>query len=161
MNALGNLFTKLLILTNFVIFQPNRFYSPHTTVIRKSGQSHELACVLCSLLIGLGYDAYVVFGYAVRDVTMRIMTRVDSPYPADEKQEDVRDEGEDSKKYTVRPPRDLRSKFILMMEQKEIDKTKAEEERLAEIERQKEEVTTFEKIKQKIFDLLGRRKTAT
>ncbi|XP_008199980.1 dynein regulatory complex subunit 7 [Tribolium castaneum] len=118
---------------------PNRFYSPHTTFVRKSGQPHELACVLCSLLIGLGYDAYVVFGYAVRDITLRIMSRVDSPYPPDEKQEDVRDEGEDNKKYTVKPPRDLRSKFLLMMEQKKIDQIKAEQEREAELERQREE----------------------
>ncbi|KAJ3649538.1 hypothetical protein Zmor_021277 [Zophobas morio] len=104
-----------------------------------AGQSHEIACALCSLLIGLGYDAYVVFGYAVRDVTLRIMSRVDSPYPPDEEKDQVRDEGEDNKKYTVRPPRDLRSKFLLMMEQKEIDKIKAEEERQAELEKQREE----------------------
>ncbi|CAH1365697.1 unnamed protein product [Tenebrio molitor] len=118
---------------------PNRFYSAHTTFIRRSGQPHELACVLCSLLIGLGYDAYVVFGYAVRDVTLRIMTRVDSPYPPDEEKEHEHDEDQDNKKYTVKPPRDLRSKFLLMMEQKEADKIKAEAERQAELERQKEE----------------------
>ena len=68
------------------------------------------------------------------------MSRVDSPYPPDEEKDQVRDEGEDNKKYTVRPPRDLRSKFLLMMEQKEIDKIKAEEERQAELEKQREEV---------------------
>ncbi|RZC40202.1 hypothetical protein BDFB_010555, partial [Asbolus verrucosus] len=118
---------------------PNRFYSPHTTFIRKSGEPHELACALCSLLIGLGYDAYVVFGYATRDVTLRIMIRVDSPYPPDEKEEAILDEGQDNKKYEVKPPRDLRSKFLLMMEQREIDKINAEKERLAEIERKRRE----------------------
>jgi hypothetical protein len=68
------------------------------------------------------------------------MTRVDSPYPPDEEKEHKHDEDQDNKKYTVKPPRDLRSKFLLMMEQKEADKIKAEAERQAELERQKEEV---------------------
>lgn len=74
------------------MFQPNRLRSPHTVVLRQSGHCFELATVLCSLLIGLGYDAYVVSGYATQDVCLKIMTRVDSPFPPEE--EEVRIQGD-------------------------------------------------------------------
>lgn len=44
-------------------------------------------------------------------------------------------------KYVVREPRDLRSKFQLMMEQREKDKVEAEYQRLAEEERLRIEVS--------------------
>lgn len=52
-------------------------------------------------------------------------------------------------KYVLRPPRDLRSKFLLAMEQRELDKMKAEEERIAE-ERRK----LMEELEQPPFDEL-------
>ena len=36
---------------------------------RQEGSSFELSTLLVSLLIGVGYDAYCVSGYAVREVT--------------------------------------------------------------------------------------------
>lgn len=66
------------------VFQPNHLYSPHTVFVRQCGHCYELATALCSLLVGLGYDAYVVSGYATQDVTLKIMTRVNSPYPVEQ-----------------------------------------------------------------------------
>lgn len=93
---LGNIFSEKIKHKFFINFnkinwdsvvkpllQPSRLYSPHTVFLRQSGNSFEIATALCSLLIGLGYDAYVVSGYAVRDITLKIMTRVDSPFPQD------------------------------------------------------------------------------
>ncbi|XP_022914015.1 dynein regulatory complex subunit 7 [Onthophagus taurus] len=116
---------------------PPRLFSPHTVFLRKSGSSFDIATALCSLLIGLNYDAYVVSGYAKRDVTLKITMRVDSPYPEIvEKVEEVVEEVTDTK-YVLKPPRDLRSKFLLMMEQREIDKAN-EEKRLIEEEKQRQ-----------------------
>lgn len=108
--------------------------------MRKSGQPHELACVLCSLLIGLGYDAYIVFGYATRDVTLRIMSRVDSPCPLYEEKIETQQENAKELKYLVKPPRDLRSKFLMMIEQKKKDKILEQEKITAEEERKRKEV---------------------
>lgn len=32
-------------------------------------------------MLGLGYDAYMVSGYAARDVTLRIRLRTNCPFP--------------------------------------------------------------------------------
>lgn len=43
--------------------------SPTLVLEHQEGSSFDMACVLCSLLLGVGYDAYCVCGYAVREVT--------------------------------------------------------------------------------------------
>ena len=43
--------------------------SPTLVLQRQEGNSFDLACLLCSLLLGVGYDAYCVCGYALREVT--------------------------------------------------------------------------------------------
>ena len=49
--------------------QPKELTSPTLVLERQEGSSFDMACVLCSLLLGVGYDAYCVCGYAVREVT--------------------------------------------------------------------------------------------
>ncbi|KAG5891498.1 hypothetical protein JTB14_009832 [Gonioctena quinquepunctata] len=115
--------------------QPRRLYSPHTTFLRQSGHSFELSTALCSLLIGIGYDAYVVSGYAVKDVTKRIMIRVKCPFVEEEEDDKSNREEVVEEKYKLKPPRDLRSKFLMMMEEKEKEKANVEKEKLAEEER--------------------------
>lgn len=61
--------------------------------------------------------------------------RVDSPYPVQSDEHEVEKKEPVDEKYKIKPPRDLRSKFLLMMEQREIDQAKAEEEAKAETER--------------------------
>ncbi|KAF2899788.1 hypothetical protein ILUMI_06398, partial [Ignelater luminosus] len=115
---------------------PNRLYSPHTVVLRQSGHCFELATVLCSLLIGFGYDAYVVSGYATQDVCLKIMTRVDSPFPPEEEEKEEEVKHVLDAKYMLRPAKDLRSKFLLAMAQREVDRANAEKEKQTELERQ-------------------------
>lgn len=49
--------------------------SPATVLKRQRGNSFEMSTLLCSLLLGAGYDAYVVCGYATREVTQCDETR--------------------------------------------------------------------------------------
>lgn len=122
---------------------PKQLASPYTVFQRQSGHSFEIATALCSLLLGVGYDAYVVSGYAIKDVTLKIMVRIDSPFPSFEEQQEETKEEKIEGKYVLKAPRDLRSKFLLMMEQREIDKINAgkekekEEERLRILEEEK------------------------
>ncbi|XP_056633325.1 dynein regulatory complex subunit 7 [Diorhabda sublineata] len=111
---------------------PIRLYSPHTTLLRQSGQTFELATTLCSILIGVGYDAFVVSGYAIKDVTLRIMIRTDCPIPPFKEEEEKPPETPIEEKYKLKPPKDLRSKFLLMMEQRELDKVREKEAKIAE-----------------------------
>ena len=50
---------------------PRIVFSPTETLKRHTGDCFDLSTLLCSLLIGSGYDAYVVCGYAPRHVTLR------------------------------------------------------------------------------------------
>ena len=50
--------------------QPQRLYSPSTTLALQKGTCFEYSCLLASLLIGLGYNAYVVSGYALKEVCL-------------------------------------------------------------------------------------------
>lgn len=114
---------------------PKQLASPYTVFQRQSGHSFEIATALCSLLLGFGYDAYVVSGYAIKDVTLKIMVRIDSPFPPFQEQEEEVKEEKIEGKYVLKAPRDLRSKFVLMMEQREIDNINAEKEKHEEEER--------------------------
>ncbi|XP_045466856.1 dynein regulatory complex subunit 7 isoform X1 [Harmonia axyridis] len=113
---------------------PNRLCSPQTTVFRQSGNCFELSTALCSLLLGIGYNAYVVSGYAIQDVTMNIMIRVDSPFPEESDVVEEKKEEKAAQKYTLKSGRDLRSKFIMMMEQRVRDKEEEEQRRRREEE---------------------------
>lgn len=42
---------------------------------QQKGNCFEISVVLCSLLIGAGYDAYCVCGYATREITLMDETR--------------------------------------------------------------------------------------
>lgn len=66
----------------FLLFlqQPNRLISPDTLLKRRKGNSFEMATLLCSLLIGTGFSACVVSGYATREVTLNDQRRVDCPF---------------------------------------------------------------------------------
>jgi hypothetical protein len=50
---------------------PRIIFSPTETLKRHTGDCFDMSTLLCSLLIGSGYDAYVVCGYAPRHITLR------------------------------------------------------------------------------------------
>lgn len=59
--------------------QPLRLISPDTLLKRRTGNSFEMATLLCSLLIANRYGAMVVSGYASREVANNDLQRVTCP----------------------------------------------------------------------------------
>ncbi|KAK3909337.1 Dynein regulatory complex subunit 7 [Frankliniella fusca] len=113
-----------------VVLQPAALVSPWTVLERQSAHCFELATLLVSLLIGAGYDAYVVSGTATREVCNNDQLRVVCPelVPKPEVVEEPR--AATPPKYQVRPPPYLHSRFMEQM---------AERERRRELDRQREE----------------------
>ncbi|CAO1418704.1 unnamed protein product [Diamesa tonsa] len=112
---------------------PTRLLSPEIVLKDRKGNSFEIATLLCSILIGFGFPAMVVSGYATREVTHNDQRRVTCPYKIDEKKEIIAGE-EKEPKYKLKGTPFLKSKFLLEVERK---KLKAENENQEEINQQK------------------------
>lgn len=74
------------------VLMPIRLISPKSLLRRRKGNSFEMATLLCSLLIGNGYRAMVVSGYASREVVNNNQERVECPFIP--KTEEVESNGE-------------------------------------------------------------------
>jgi len=122
---------------------PDRLLSPATVLKRQKGNCFEYSTLLCSLLIGAGYDAYVISGYATRETCLMDETREICPMLKKKVEAKKEVKKREQKKYTVKPPKDLRSKFELMLEERkrkeeeeaEAKRIKEEEEKIAELEK--------------------------
>lgn len=53
--------------------------SPGQSLNWHTGDSFDMAMLLCSLLLGSGYDAYVVYGYAPKHITLHDQTQTQCP----------------------------------------------------------------------------------
>lgn len=93
-----------------------------------------MATLLCSILIGLGFPAMVVSGYATREVTTNDQRRVKCPYVPEELIKAAEEEESDPK-YSLKEPPCLKSSFIMQCEKTKID---AENAILAERQRQEQ-----------------------
>ncbi|XP_039282272.1 dynein regulatory complex subunit 7 [Nilaparvata lugens] len=109
--------------------------SPDTVMKEQKGSCFEMSTLLVSFLIGSGYDAYVVSGYATREICVNDLSRYKCPLLIEEPQEEEPKKEVEESKYVAKPVRDLRSKFLLMMAEREEAKKKAEEEKEMEEER--------------------------
>ena len=136
-----------------VCFQPKKLFSPTYVMCKQEGSCFEYSVLLCSLLIGMGYDAYCVCGYATREVCLMDQGQDVCPLLKGQKkvsndctenvtlcdgfcppqnftlQDDASAEEQTKSKYVIRPPKDLTSKFRLRQRQKELDKVAAEEKK--------------------------------
>jgi hypothetical protein len=65
------------------VLQPKRLFSPTAVMEKQMGNCFEYSTLLCSFLIGSGYDAYVVSGYATREFCLFDQTRIVCPYLPD------------------------------------------------------------------------------
>lgn len=61
---------------------PGSVQSPEETLSFRSGNSLEMALLLCSLLLGQGLDAAVIIGYAPLDIGQNVQTSQQCPAPA-------------------------------------------------------------------------------
>ncbi|KAI9193105.1 uncharacterized protein BJ171DRAFT_604974 [Polychytrium aggregatum] len=133
---------------------PKSLPSPTFTLKLQSGNCFDFSLLLVSLLRGVGYDAYVVSGYASRDITLVDETRFDTvklgidppesmpsaggePVAALSKSElSEKDAAEIQPRYKVKEPRVLRSQFIMKQDEKrKAEFRKLQEAKLAEIRR--------------------------
>ena len=57
--------------------------SPANVLDWQAGDSFDLSIVLCSLLIGVGYDAYVVIGTAPKKITTKDESLMECPFDID------------------------------------------------------------------------------
>ena len=58
---------------------PSAVPSPYTVMEWQAGDCFDLSIALCSLLVGVGYDAYVCVGYAPKRVTTNDQTEQECP----------------------------------------------------------------------------------
>ncbi|XP_070254045.1 dynein regulatory complex subunit 7 isoform X2 [Myotis yumanensis] len=124
---------------------PTHLYSPTTVLKYQRGNCFDFSTLLCSMLIGAGYDAYCVNGYGSQDLCFMDLTREVCPLTMKSKTKVQRKQVAPPKKYAVKPPRDLTSRYEQDQERKKQEKIKAEEEK-----RLKEEE---ERLQDLVFDL--------
>ncbi|NWT87597.1 DRC7 protein, partial [Lanius ludovicianus] len=127
---------------------PSSLYSPTTILKYQRGNCFDFTVLLCSLLIGAGYDAYCVHGYATRE--MCSLDQTQEVCPLLRKPPEVPEE-EDPNKYRIMYPSEPQSKFELQQ------KAKKEEETEPEQEEEKEEEVVMEVEKPKRDPLHGLR----
>ncbi|CAK9813580.1 Dynein regulatory complex subunit 7 [Anthophora quadrimaculata] len=125
--------------STYYLPQPTQLRSPTWLLQFRKGNSFECATFLTSLLLGHGYNAYVVSGYASREQTLCDLTRRPCPYlPQPEKPrvvQPVQVQTEISK-YKLKPPTEYESKFLSELEE---EKARRLQEKLRhdEMEQQK------------------------
>ena len=59
---------------------PAQIPSPKNVIDWQAGDSFDFSIVLCSLLIGVGYEAYVVYGTAPKRITTKDESRMECPF---------------------------------------------------------------------------------
>ncbi|XP_070577144.1 dynein regulatory complex subunit 7-like [Ptychodera flava] len=117
---------------------PKTLFSPATVLKKQKGHCFEMSTLLCSLLLGAGYDAYVVSGYATRETCLCDETREICPLMKKKQQVKQEEKKKEAKKYSVKPPKDLRSKFIIKQERRKIAEQEKEEEKRRKEEEEKQ-----------------------
>ncbi len=92
------------------LIPPNQFPkyipAPDNVLLWQIGDCFDISIVLCSLLIGVGYNAFVVYGKAPREITTKDQTDLEIPeYPDDIRippDNDLEDD-EEEKKNMIKP----------------------------------------------------------
>ncbi|XP_053534210.1 dynein regulatory complex subunit 7 [Ictalurus punctatus] len=119
---------------------PKQLYSPTWVVRNQTGTCFDYATLLCSLLLGAGYNAYCVSGYAVKEMCLLDLSNQECPLlkPQDTVEE-TPSEQKKKLKYMVKPPRELKSTFKQRQEEKKLQEHHAMLAKQQEAERLKEE----------------------
>ncbi|KAM3860447.1 dynein regulatory complex subunit 7-like [Diretmus argenteus] len=98
-------------------FDPPRFlFSPNLVLQRQRGTCFDFSTLLCSLLLGAGYNAYCVSGYATKQMCLQDKSLQEFPLLATE----VKDMTTEQKPQNnaVKTPRELKSRFERRQEEK-------------------------------------------
>ncbi|XP_056381324.1 dynein regulatory complex subunit 7 isoform X4 [Hyla sarda] len=110
---------------NPAIVLPRYLFSSYSILRKQKGNCFDFSILLCSLLLGAGYDAYCVSGYATREMCLMDETRETCPLLKTTQESPGVSLVKPHKKYSVRPPRQLVSKFELQQEVKKEAKIQA------------------------------------
>jgi hypothetical protein len=108
---------------------PEVLFSSTQVLKGLKGNCFDFSILLTSLLLGFGYDAYVVCGYANREVCTMDQSRRQCPLLFKTEEKKLESKEKEIGKYAVKPPKDLNSKFLLTQEQRAKKKIADEEER--------------------------------
>jgi hypothetical protein len=110
-------------LSNFLeyeeLYPPNEFPkvipSPANVLKYQIGDCFDFSIVLCSLLIGAGYNAFVVYGKAPREITTKDESNMDAPEQADDIriiEPDLNDKNEDTNADLIREKPTIESTYV-------------------------------------------------
>jgi hypothetical protein len=118
-------------------------WSPTQVLKEQRGNSFDFANLLTILLIGAGYDAYVVSGYATREVCNMDQSRANCPLLRKSEERAQAQAKKEHGKYVAKPPKDMNSKYEANQELKarrkreeaELKRRLEHEKYLAELER--------------------------
>ncbi|KAG2470228.1 DRC7 protein, partial [Polypterus senegalus] len=91
--------------------QPKYLYSSSTVLRFQQGTCFDFAILLCSILLGAGYNAYCVSGYAVKELCLQDQSRQQCPHIGTRKQKSQSAKKTPKSKYSVKPPKNLNSSF--------------------------------------------------
>ncbi|NXA08359.1 DRC7 protein, partial [Sapayoa aenigma] len=144
------------------ITPPSSLYSPSTILKYQRGNCFDFTVLLCSMLIGAGYDAYCVHGYATREICTLDQTQ--ELCPLLRKPQEVRPASKVEKfsKYRIKIPSELHSKFELQQEAKKKEEIggvqKKEEEGEVEVEKSKRDPLHGLRVHAWVLVLSGNRK---
>ncbi|XP_011504670.1 PREDICTED: coiled-coil domain-containing protein lobo homolog [Ceratosolen solmsi marchali] len=112
--------------------KPKHLYSPTYLVHNRRANSFEMSTFMVSLLLGLGYNAYVINGYASSYQTLCDQTLVLCPYLPPSIEPSAPTPSPFVSKYKPTPPADLTSKFLRSIEEREQQKIQKEYDRQEE-----------------------------
>ncbi|KAK3536052.1 hypothetical protein QTP70_026012 [Hemibagrus guttatus] len=122
---------------------PKQLCSPSWLVRTRRGTCFEFSTLLCSLLLGAGYNAYCVSGYAVKEMCLLDLSHQECPQLKPQNTvEETPPEQKEEVKYRVKPAQELKSTFeqrqeekiqqerqALLAQQREAERLKEEQER--------------------------------
>ncbi|XP_026188543.1 dynein regulatory complex subunit 7 isoform X2 [Mastacembelus armatus] len=100
---------------------PRYLFSSTAVLRRQRATCFEYATLLCSLLLGAQYDAYCVSGYAVKELCLLDQSMQDCPLLDTEAKSVSSEPEQQQNKYTVKPLKELRSRFLMQQEKKKQD----------------------------------------
>ncbi|XP_062856913.1 dynein regulatory complex subunit 7 [Trichomycterus rosablanca] len=122
---------------------PKQLRSPTCVLRTQRGTCFDSSTLLCSLLLGAGYNAYCVSGYAIKEMCLLQHDRQECPLLKPSTQEKLVEQKLQVKKYSVKPSRDLRSKFEQQQEERK------EEERRSELLSKQQEAERLQEEKER------------
>ncbi|XP_028814113.1 dynein regulatory complex subunit 7 isoform X2 [Denticeps clupeoides] len=96
---------------------PKVLYSPTLVLKTQRGTCFDFTILLCSVLLGAGYDAYCISGYAEREICLCDQTHQECPLLAKQESKTTVEPEKSDQKYRVKPSRELRSSFLQTQEE--------------------------------------------